>query len=369
MKFGVSGELLYSTYLGFGFSSSITGKAVTVGPDGKVYITGYTYIATRRLSQLALVEVNPTTGVVVRSFDRGERYITTDGAAVAIAPDKRIYLTGTVGYPFGEFPTTANAFQKQCGAKLILGEGKWCGENAYLMVFSPELEVEYASYLGGSGNDKARGLAVDGQGNAIIVGDLSSIDFPVKNAIMPTCPFEPDLQLCAYNGFVTKLSPSAGLIYSTYISSLDEPDLRTFISDVAVDAAGNAYVAGFSNAAKLPVKNALQPLRRGELCAGFDRFCFDTYVIGLAPDGSLHFGTYLGGVFDEYNQDIAVDGAGAIYLTGYTESSDFPTTTKSIQPTKSANKDFFVAKIAPDGGSPTPGTELQYKTYLPMLKR
>jgi len=385
MKLGARGELRYSTYLGFDLSANYTGKAVAAGADGRLYVTGQTYIASRRLAQLALVEVNQASGAVVRSFERGERYITTDGAAVALGPDRRIYLTGTVGYPFGEFPTTPGAFQRQCGAKLLLGEDSWCGENAYLMVLSPELEVEYASYLGGSANDKARGLAVDGQGNAVVVGDATSKDFPVRNAVRPTCPFEPSLAQCAYVGFAAKLSPSAGLIYSTYISSPEEPESRTFIGDVAIDRAGTAYVAGFSNASQLPVRNALRPLGGGELCGAFNRYCFDAYVLGLGPNGGLSFGTYLGGTFDEYNQDIAVDGEGSVYLTGYTESSNFPVTGGSIQPVRSADKDFFVARIGLGGPSttpsptpsptpnptpsPTPNPALRHRLYLPHLVR
>ncbi len=92
--------------------------------------------------------------------------------------------------------------------------------------------------------------------------------------------------------------------------------------------------------------------------------------MGLAPDGSLSFGTYLGGTFDEYNQDIAIDSAGAIYLTGYSDARDFPTTDGSIQPAKSANYDFFAAKIALESGSsPTPRPDLKYKAYLPMVSR
>jgi hypothetical protein len=379
MKFSAAGEHLYSTYLGFGLSNIYTGKAVAAGADGKLYITGQTYVAVKRLAQPALVEVNPATGAVARSFDPGESYITTDSAAVAIGPDGRIYITGRTSYPWGGIPTTPDAFQKQCGRRLLLGEDRDCGENAYLMVFSPDLQVQYASYLGGSGSDSGRGIAVDGQGNAIIVGNATSEDFPVKNAILPACPTDPELHLCSYDGFATKLSPSSGLIYSTYIASPNEPEAMTFVNDVVVDAAGNAYVAGFSNAAGLPIKNAVQPTRSTGLClGGFDRFCFDAFVTGLAPDGSLSFGTYLGGKLDEYGQDIAIDSAGAIYLAGYGEATDFPTTGGSIQPTKSANYDFFAAKIAPDSGTsptpvpspvPSPGPELKYKAYLPMLSR
>jgi hypothetical protein len=375
IKYSATGEHVYSTYLGFGLSNIYTGKAIAASADGRLYITGQTYVAVQRLAQPALVEVNPASGAVVRSFDPGESYITTDSAAVAIGPDGRIYITGRTSYPWGGIPTTPDAFQQQCGRRLILGEDRDCGENAYLMIFTPDLQVQYASYLGGSGSDSGRGIAVDGQGNAIIVGNATSEDFPVKNAILPACPADPELHLCSYDGFATKLSPSAGLIYSTYIASPSESEAMTFVNDVVVDAAGNAYVAGFSNATGLPVKNAVQPARSTGLClGGFNRFCFDAFVTGLAPDGSLTFGTYLGGKLDEYAQDIAIDSAGAIYLTGYSEANDFPTTGGSIQPAKSANYDFFVAKIAPDSGTsptpvPSPRPELKYTAYLPMLRR
>jgi large repetitive protein len=195
----------------------------------------------------------------------------------------------------------------------------------------------------------------------------------VKNALLPSCPTDPELPLCAYDGFATKLSPSSGLIYSTYITALGEPEAMTFVNDVVVDAAGNAYVAGFSNATSLPIKDAVQATRSTGIClGGFDRFCFDAYVLGLAPDGSLHFGSYLGGTLDEYNQDIAIDSTGAIYLIGYSDGSGFPTTGGSIQPTKRADYDFFVAKIALESGTPptpVPNPDLPYKTYLPILTR
>jgi hypothetical protein len=375
MKFSAAGDQVYTTYLGFGLSNIYTGKAIAATGDGKLYITGQTYVAVRRLAQVAVAEVNPATGAVVNRFDPGEDYVTTDGAALAVGPDRSVYVTGRTGYPWGGIPTTADAFQQQCGRRLIFGENSDCGENAFLIVLSPDLQVEYASYLGGSGSDAGRGIAVDSQGNAIIVGNATSEDFPVKNALIPTCPADPELHLCSYDGFATKLSPSSGLVYSTYIASSNEPEAMIFVNDVVVDAAGNAYVAGFSNATGLPMKNAVQPTRSTGIClGGFDRFCFDAFVTGLAPDGSLSFGTYLGGALDEYAQDIALDSAGAIYLTGYTEANDFPTTGGSIQPAKSANYDFFVAKIAPGNGSggdpvPAPRPELKYRAYLPMLNR
>ena len=104
------------------------------------------------------------------------------------------------------------------------------------------------------------------------------------------------------------------------------------------------------------------------LClGGFDRFCFDTFVTELAPDGSLNFGTYLGGALDEYSGSIAVDQAGAIYMVGYTESTNFPASQGSVQPDKSIAKDFFVAKIGAGGAQG--GPDLPNKVYVPLVSR
>jgi hypothetical protein len=166
---------------------------------------------------------------------------------------------------------------------------------------------------------------------------------------------------------VTKFAADGGVVYSSYLTS-SEPEAQTFATDVVVDKNGNAYVYGFTNGTALPIKNAVQPARSTGLClGGFDRFCFDTFVTELAPDGSLIFGTYLGGALDEYSGSIAVDQAGAIYMVGYTESTNFPVSQGSVQPEKSIAKDFFVAKIRAGGVSG--GPDLPHKIYVPSVRR
>jgi hypothetical protein len=90
-------------------------------------------------------------------------------------------------------------------------------------------------------------------------------------------------------------------------------------------------------------------------------------VTELAPDGSLIFGTYLGGALDEYSGSIAIDGAGAIYVVGYTESNNFPVSQGSLQPDKSVGKDFFVAKLGAGGAQG--GPSLSNKVYVSLVSR
>ncbi|HEU5089498.1 MAG TPA: SBBP repeat-containing protein, partial [Roseiflexaceae bacterium] len=107
------------------------------------------------------------------------------------------------------------------------------------------------------------------------------------------------------------------------------------------------------------------------LCiGGFNRNCFDVFITELTPDGTLAFGTYLGGKFDEYTGSIAVDNSGHIFISGRTDSTDFPTTTGVVQTNKRANVDMFVARInlngsngGGGGGNPTG----PYSAFLPLV--
>jgi hypothetical protein len=296
-------------------------------------------------------------------------YPSSHGAAIAIGADGTIYLTGATDSRFGQdFPTTPDALQPICARKQALGPDRDCDEDAFVLVFDQNFSVRYASYLGGTGGDQGRGIAVDSQGNMIVTGTAFSANFPLKNAIQPSCPIEQITGGCSYDSFVTKLAASGGLVYSSYLTS-SEPEAQTFATDVAVDKAGNAYVYGFTNGTALPIKNAVQPARATGVClGGFDRFCFDGFVTELAPDGSLIFGTYLGGALDEYSGGIAIDSAGAIYLVGYTESTNFPVSQGSIQPDKSVGKDFFLAKISP-GDAQAGGPKLPNKVYMGLVSR
>ncbi len=207
--------------------------------------------------------------------------------------------------------------------------------------------IIYSTYLGGSMADQGNAIAVDAQGNAYVTGHTSSLDFPTVNP----------LQTAIGNGdtFVTKLNPSgSALVYSTYLAGGG----NEFGTGIAVDAAGSAYVTGITNSLDFPTVNPVQPTLGG----GFDAFVAKLNTTGSA----LVYSTYLGGSDDESNVffdgistagGIAVDSAGAAYVTGETESLDFPVA-NALQPTLSGSGDAFVTKLTPTGSS------LVYSTYL-----
>jgi hypothetical protein len=201
--------------------------------------------------------------------------------------------------------------------------------------------LSYSTYLGGSGTDSGNAIAVDAAGNAYIVGFTTSPDFPTANPLQPflTPPYS--------NAFVAKLTADgSALVYSTFLggsgdSVLGQGDNGT---GIAVDTAGNAYVAGITSSANFPTVNALQPRYGGGNG--------DAFVAKLTADGSaLVYSTYLGGSGIERCNTIAVDGAGNAYVTGETGSPDFPTA-NALQPTlNSVLNNAFVAKLTADGSA------------------
>ncbi len=169
----------------------------------------------------------------------------------------------------------------------------------------------YSTYLGGNGTDYGQGIAVDASGNAYVTGYTDSTDFPILNQYQTNQPFQ--------NAFVTKIdttkSGNASLVYSTYLGG--NGDDKGY--GIAVDGSGNAYVTGYTNSMDFPTLNQYQTHQ-----TGYDAFVtkIDTTKSGNA---SLVYSTYLGGNSDDVGYGIAVDDSGNAYVTGDTQSTDFPT--------------------------------------------
>jgi hypothetical protein len=205
--------------------------------------------------------------------------------------------------------------------------------------------IVYSTYLGGTNNDFAEGIAIDGSGNAYLCGGTDSTDFPTTaGSIEPTDPG-------GRNGWVAKLSADGTTLdYCTYIGGSNSD----FCWAIAVDPnTGIASVLGDSTSTDFPVTSgAYQTTKRG----GFDATVMKINAAGTA----FFYATYLGGSADEnlgVGGDIAIDSSGDAYVTGYTKSTNFPTK-KAIQSTNHGGVDAFVTELNPTG------TGLIFSTYL-----
>jgi beta-propeller repeat-containing protein len=200
----------------------------------------------------------------------------------------------------------------------------------------------YSTYLGGSDEDAGLSVAVDAAGNAYVDGRTISADFPTTpGAFRTTAPGG------RFDVFVSKLNPTgSALVYSTYLGGSSDDVSRA----IATDGVGNAYVTGFTSSGDFPTTPAAFDTAQNSL---------DAFVTKLDATGSaLVYSTYLGGSGGDGGQAIAVDPSGSAYVTGATNSADFPTTPGSFQSSSPNGSDAFVTKFDPAGSS------LLYSTYL-----
>lgn len=178
------------------------------------------------------------------------------------------------------------------------------------LVIDPVLS--YATYLGGINQDHGNSVAVDASGNVIVAGVTFSPDFPVGYAVQPQKKAGGDV-------FVAKLNPTGdALIYATYVGGAGNDEAR----DLAVDAAGNAYLAGSTNSGDFPTAFTI----------GSAETLKQMFVVKLDSTGALAYATRIGGSGSDDVRGIAVDAAGRAHIAGMTSSADFPTV-NAWQPT------------------------------------
>jgi hypothetical protein len=159
------------------------------------------------------------------------------------------------------------------------------------------------------------------------------------------------------DGFVVRLDRSGRIRYSTYLGGGGDDEAL----GIAVDAAHNMYITGWTDSANFPVKNAIQPGFTGTSC-DVGRYlgpCSDAFVTEIAANGGLAWSTYLGGSASDYGNGIAVSSTGAVYVAGTTSSQDWPTINafEAHSPDAAGEAlDAFLVKLVP--GTPTPNSSI-----------
>ncbi len=334
--------LVYSTYLGGGASewpkrNDDRANGIAVDQAGCAYITGYTGTSDFPTQNPLQTQLKSGTHAFVAKLSAAGNalvYATylggsmlDSGAGIAVDQAGCAYVTGKTCS--NDFPVK-NPLQAQLKGNV----------DAFVAKLSAAgNDLVYATYLGGTSDEYGQGIAVDQAGCAYVTGETHSTNFPTKKPLQAKRKSSTD-------AFVAKLTPDGNaLVYATYLGGGNIDSGR----GIAVDQAGCAYVTGVTESANFPTKKPLQAKRKGESDAFVAKFS--------AAGNALVYATYLGGTNDEDGHGIAVDQAGCAYVTGYTSSNDFPVK-NPLQAQLKGNADAFVAKFSADGKA------LVYASYL-----
>jgi hypothetical protein len=320
--------LVYSTFLGQnGVNAADGGQGIAVDALGQAYVTGHDYSGGLPVTGFAghsagcdgyVAKLNVTGSGLVYSTYLGGNSCNL-GWAIAVDGNQNAFVSGETSST--NFPTTPGAFDTTCGTD---GQCNNTGSGAIADFFITKVDTKltgpasliYSTYLGGSGEERVTyngSIAVDSAGELIYVTGLTAstdpVDFPIKNAPQPLPGGNAD-------AFITKLDISLPLksgfdqiVYSTYLGG-PGTEIGT---GIAADVDGNAYIAGASGGT-FPSTEGLPT-------------CIDpgAFVAKLGPGGEKKFAMCISGLGQDTGLDIAIDPAGCAYVTGFTESSNYPT--------------------------------------------
>jgi hypothetical protein len=353
------GALVYSTYLGGAPTSPSVGTqgyGIAVDTSGDAYVVGTTISSDFPLVNPYQSNAAETNAFVSKLSPTGSQllystYLTspnpsgigggTDGRGIAVDSSGSAYVTG--GTWGASFPTTAGAVQTRLKGS----------QNAFVTKLGPAGNtLVYSTFLGGSNFDRANAIALDSLNGVYITGQAASADFPVT-----TGAYQSNLA-AANNAFVTHLDPTGALVYSTYLGGTGDGAARGESGyGIAVDAAGEAFIAGQTFSHDLPL---VSPLQSSSTSSNGTGFVSKLNSAGTALLYSTYFGGSGSGVFslgDSANA-IALDASNNIYIAGVTRSTDFPTANALQTSLNNQYGDAFVTEIAPSGQT------LLYSTYL-----
>jgi hypothetical protein len=335
LKLSPSGSaLVFSTYLGG--SGSDAGNGIALDLSANAYIVGDTTSLNFPASGLQkgnkggqdvfVASINSSgTSLLYSTYLGGSG--TDHGAAIAVDSSGGAYVTGST---FSiDFPV-ANAFQTAIGG----------GQDAFVARLAPGgSALTFSTYLGGSGGtvgnpEAGQGIALDSQGSVYVAGVTPSANFPILSALQPSLD-------AGLDAFVTKLSSTGILVYSTYFggSGIDEANA------IAVDNNGRAFVVGYSASTDLPIIGGFQSSNGGD---------YDAFIAELSASGSsLVWSSYLGGSSSDTATAVALDPTGNLYVAGWTLSTNFPL----VNPYQSVNTDNYAAFV----------TKIAFPTSLPAV--
>lgn len=311
---------------------------------GCAYVTGWTAAADfpveKPLQQYGggqgdafVFKLNTLGDTLVYSTFLGGSFLD-QGQGIAVKEDT-VYVTGLTDS--SDYHVSSNPYQSHNGGAADCFVAKLSFNGA-------SLSLGYSTYLGGSQDDWGNGIAIDSLGNAYVAGETWSRNFPAT--------YKPGSS-GSDSAFVAKFNSEGRLQYSVRLGG-SKANAGTA---VAVDSSRNAYVTGYTNSGTgFPRTNALAAQATGSSAGKAaaaaksvgSHINFDAFVTKINPDGKgLVYSVLLGGSNDDYGYGIAVDSSGCAYVTGGTESSDFPL--KNQVRERGVGWDAFVTKVNQTG--------------------
>lgn len=318
------GGFEYSTYLG----GSARDYALDIATDGdeNAFLVGTTesddFPVEEETQPLAggkdvfVTMLDPDAALVYSTYLGGSD--DEEGLGIAVDGDGDAYVAGRTAST--NFPVVLPAYQ----------QGNEGGTDAFVAKFDDDGQsLEYSTYLGGPGDDEARGVAVDSDDQVYLTG-FASDGFPTEFALQPAGAGMRDTFVAAFD------EDGRELVYSTFLGGSDEDQGH----DIAVDKRGNAYVVGETLSTDFFVLSPTIQAAIGHASAQ------DAFVAKINTGGDqLEYSTYLGGAGSDIGWAVAVDGKGNAYITGETESANFPTNNPLQDSSMSHIDDAFIAKI------------------------
>jgi hypothetical protein len=343
--------LVYSTYLGGsgGIFRSEYVRGIAVDSSGSAYVAGETS-STNFPTQNPIMGDQPGSDAFVAKLNAAGNALVYStylggtgndkGFALALDSANAAYVTGETqdgdGTQTGAFPVTGVPLSGRGGVDVFVTKVNAAGS-----------ALSYSKVIGGgggqdNGSSAGWGIAVDSAGAAYVAGETGTRFFPVGNAV------HGDLESPGTNtldAVVFKLNPTASAFdYSTYLGG----NATDIAYDVAVDAAGSAYVTGHTASSNFDTLNPIQT----------DQPTTDAFVSKLSPGGGpLVYSTYLGGNGADQGLGIAVDSAGSAYVVGEDGSTDF-LHVDAYEGDTPGSTDAFLSKLNPAGGALTYSTSL-----------
>jgi Beta-propeller repeat len=324
-----------------GGSDDDIGNGIAVDPLGSAYVGGRTASLDFPLANpfqngnagavnAFVLRLDPTGSTLIFSTYIGGS-ADDRGFAIALDTQGNVYLTGAESSV--DFPTSNGAYQTQ-------NRG---GLDCFVVKFDSQGNGIFSTLIGGGSDDQAFSIAVDSQGNSYITGQTLSDSYPQAN---------PSFQHSRHGGldaFVTEISADGtGLVYSTFAGGGGDDSG----GGIAVDPAGNAYVVGTTASSDFPTTN-------GAYRTGYAGGASDIFVLAYTINGqNLLFSTLLGSHGTDEGNGIALDNADNVYITGDTDSDQYPVTSGAVQPNRKGGFDIVFSVLDPMGGV------LQYSTFL-----